>query len=114
MKSGLYDRDGASATARQAACANWFDGPPMNVSNVYRGLRPPGAGAGGGAAGCGWGGRGGGAVAARVSSGCASVGGGASSAGGSEGGIPSATNTSAAPARCTSASASERTTEQCF
>ncbi len=26
MNSGLYERDGASATARQAACANWFDG----------------------------------------------------------------------------------------
>ena len=23
--SGLYERDGASATARHAACANWFD-----------------------------------------------------------------------------------------
>jgi hypothetical protein len=34
MNSGLYDRDGASATARQAACANWFDGPTMKVSKV--------------------------------------------------------------------------------
>src|SRR5688572_27883494 len=40
MKSGLYDREGASATARQAACANWFEGPTMKVSNVYRGISP--------------------------------------------------------------------------
>ncbi len=35
MNSGLYDSDGASATARQAAWANWFDGPTTNVSKVY-------------------------------------------------------------------------------
>jgi hypothetical protein len=34
MNSGLYERDGASATARQAACANWFEGPTMNVSKA--------------------------------------------------------------------------------
>jgi len=34
MNSGLYDRDGASATARLAACANWFDGPTMKLSKV--------------------------------------------------------------------------------
>src|SRR5688500_15643743 len=41
MNNGLYERDGASATARHAAWANWFEDPTMNVSNVYRGLRPP-------------------------------------------------------------------------
>ena len=34
MNSGLYDRAGASATARQAACANWLEGPTTNVSNT--------------------------------------------------------------------------------
>jgi hypothetical protein len=34
MNSGLYEREGASATARQAAWANWFDDPTMKVSKV--------------------------------------------------------------------------------
>jgi hypothetical protein len=34
MNNGLYEREGASATARHAACANWLDGPTMNVSKV--------------------------------------------------------------------------------
>jgi hypothetical protein len=34
MNSGLYEREGASATARQAACANWFEGPTTKVSKV--------------------------------------------------------------------------------
>src|SRR5687768_13624011 len=44
MNSGLYDRDGVSATARQAAFANWFDGPTRKESKVYRGMRLPGRG----------------------------------------------------------------------
>ena len=35
MKSGLYLPAGISATAREAACASWFDGPTTKVSNVY-------------------------------------------------------------------------------
>jgi hypothetical protein len=34
MKSGLYALDGSSATAWQAACANWFDEPTTKVSKV--------------------------------------------------------------------------------
>ena len=33
--SGLYALDGFVATARQAACANLFDEPTINVSKVY-------------------------------------------------------------------------------
>ena len=40
MKSGLYALAGASATASAAACANRFDEPMTNVSNVYFGFRP--------------------------------------------------------------------------
>src|SRR5688500_9512978 len=55
-KSGSYDREGDAATARAAACANWFDEPTTNVSNVNRGLSTSprwgfGDGAGGAAAG---------------------------------------------------------------
>jgi hypothetical protein len=39
MKSGLYDFEGISATARAAAWANWFDEPTTKLSNVYLGLR---------------------------------------------------------------------------
>src|SRR5437867_11842731 len=51
-KRGLYERDGDSATARAAACANWFEDPTTNVSNVNRGFRTrprggPTTGAGG-------------------------------------------------------------------
>src|SRR3990172_6781501 len=70
MKSGLYALLGSSATAWQAAWANWLDEPTTNVSNVYRGVSPeaveggagsaaaaPGgwAGAGGEVGGGGWG-----------------------------------------------------------
>src|SRR6266508_1106372 len=40
MKSGLYACAGASATARAAACANRFDEPITNRSNVYFGFMP--------------------------------------------------------------------------
>src|SRR5437588_12431102 len=40
MKSGLYVRAGACATARLAACAISLFGPTTNDSNVFRGLRP--------------------------------------------------------------------------
>src|SRR5947207_2692056 len=73
MNSGLYALAGDSATATEAACANRFDEPMTNVSNVYFGLSrlpspvppvrrsPPGAtvtrcGIGGGGAGTGGGG----------------------------------------------------------
>ena len=45
----VKDRDGVSATARQAACANWFDGPTMKLSKVCN--EDEAAGAGGGAVG---------------------------------------------------------------
>ena len=35
MNSGLYARAGASEAATAAACANLFDEPMTNVSNVY-------------------------------------------------------------------------------
>ncbi len=35
MKSGLYARAGASATATAAACANLFEAPMTNVSKLY-------------------------------------------------------------------------------
>src|SRR4029453_1963518 len=38
MNSGLYAFAGDSATATEAACANRFDEPMTNVSNVYLGL----------------------------------------------------------------------------
>ena len=38
MKSGLYACAGASATASAAACANRFDEPITNESNVYFGF----------------------------------------------------------------------------
>src|SRR5215470_7615021 len=40
MKSGLYVRAGACATARLAACAISLFGPTTKDSNVFRGLRP--------------------------------------------------------------------------
>src|SRR5438876_6394001 len=40
MKSGLYACAGASATASAAACANRFDEPITNRSNVYFGFMP--------------------------------------------------------------------------
>ena len=44
MNSGLYALlGGASATAIAAACANRFDGPGTNASNVYAGNGRPGA-----------------------------------------------------------------------
>src|SRR5919204_2040629 len=60
MKSGLYACAGASATASAAACANRFDDPITNESNVYLGLSVPlesarcfgGSGAGGTPSGC--------------------------------------------------------------
>src|SRR5437868_6578427 len=39
MNNGLYALAGCSATATAAACANRFDEPITNVSNVYFGLR---------------------------------------------------------------------------
>src|SRR4029450_13546928 len=39
MNSGLYAFAGDSATATAAACANRFDEPMTNVSNMYLGLR---------------------------------------------------------------------------
>src|SRR5919204_428194 len=41
MNSGLYACAGASATASAAACANRFDEPITNRSNVYFGFMPP-------------------------------------------------------------------------
>ena len=38
MNSGLYALAGDSATATEAACANRFDEPMTNVSNMYFGL----------------------------------------------------------------------------
>src|SRR5258707_4364781 len=38
MKSGLYALAGDSATATEAACANRFEEPMTNVSNMYFGL----------------------------------------------------------------------------
>src|SRR5262245_65619942 len=38
MNSGLYDRDGLSATESAAACAKRLDAPITNWSNVYRGF----------------------------------------------------------------------------
>ena len=37
--SGLYDVPGASATAKEAACANLLLLPTTNVSNVYFGFK---------------------------------------------------------------------------
>src|SRR5256885_9538163 len=48
MNSGLYALAGDSATATEAACANRFDEPMTNVSNMYFGLsRFPSPGLGG-------------------------------------------------------------------
>src|SRR5437763_4027258 len=48
MNSGLYALAGDSATATEAACANRFDEPMTNVSNMYFGLsRVPSPGLGG-------------------------------------------------------------------
>src|SRR5439155_163177 len=49
MNSGLYALAGDSATATAAACANRFDEPMTNVSNMYFGLSrlpSPGLGVG--------------------------------------------------------------------
>ena len=47
MNSGLYVREGSSATAWHAAWANWFELPTTKVSKVWRDAMPLGSGAGG-------------------------------------------------------------------
>ena len=76
-----------SATARQAACANWFEDPTMNVSKENRGARPP----------------------TGVSSAGSSTGNTTSSGGGDLEAVGSVTKSTAVPLRLTSPSASSRT-----